>query len=84
MTVTPSPAANPRRFDSVSLAAEIAKLFGSAVSPSSEDSATAGVFVVESRRLSLGYASSFFRKLAVLLAASLSKSATSGTSAIFS
>ena len=45
MMVTPSPAANPLRFDAVTLAAEIEKRFGSAVS-SSEDGGAGALFIV--------------------------------------
>ena len=46
MTVSTSPAANPRRFDGVALAAEIEKRFGPVVSPHSEDGSGAALFLV--------------------------------------
>ena len=46
MMVTPSPAATPQPFDAVTLAAEIEKRFGPAVSPSSEDGGTSASFLV--------------------------------------
>ena len=46
MMVTPSPAVNPQHFDAITLASEIEKRFGGAVSPSSADGGPGASFLV--------------------------------------
>ena len=46
MTVTPSPEANPPTFNTATLATEIEKRFGTAVSPSIEDATADAAFIV--------------------------------------